>query len=192
MRVAFELDQRLARIVAQTTEPMLGQMRLAWWRDMLATPVSQRPSGDAVLDGIGDHWAVREAALSELVDSWEVLIVEETLNGGQMKAFAGGRAAPVIALFQSENEDEKSRIHGAMGRYAFADLAVGLSDERERDLAIEYGLGRSTPPVRLPKAARGVAVLEALALRALKRGGRPLMEGRGAALVATRAAIFGR
>ena len=50
MRVAFELDRRLARIVAATTEPMLGQMRLAWWRDILAKPVDERPRGDVVLD----------------------------------------------------------------------------------------------------------------------------------------------
>jgi phytoene synthase len=42
----------------------------------------------------------------------------------------------------------------------------------------------------LPKTLRGLAVLEALALRALRRGGRPLMEGRGAPLTAFRAAIF--
>ena len=130
--------------------------------------------------------------MSRLVDGWEVLIVAENLNGGDLKAFAGGRAAPVVNLLQSEDEDQSLRIDGAMGRYAFADLAAGLSDDRERKLAIEYGLGRATPPVRLVKAARGIAVLEALSLRSLKRGGRPLMEGRGAALTATRAAIFGR
>lgn len=192
LRVAFELDQRLARIVAQTTEPMLGQMRLAWWRDMLAKPFEERPAGDAVLDGIGAHWAGREKALSDLVDGWEVLIVEETLNGGELKAFASGRAAPAVNLLEGNDEDENARIEGAMGRYAFADLSISLSDERERKLAIEYGLGRATPPVKLIRAAKGIGVLEALALRALKRGGRPLMEGRGAALVATRAAIFGR
>ena len=35
--------------MARTTEPMLGQMRLAWWRDALGKPVDERPRGDAVL-----------------------------------------------------------------------------------------------------------------------------------------------
>ena len=192
LRVAFELDQRLARIVAATTEPMLGQMRLAWWRDMLATAPEGRPSGDAVLDGIGRHWRGHEEALSELVDGWEVLIVAENLNGGDLKAFASGRAAPFASILAGGSDDQAERILAAMSIYAFADLATGLSDQRERGLAIQYGMGRARPPLRLPNSAKGLRVLEALALRALKRGGRPLMEGRGAALIATRAAIFGR
>ena len=130
--------------------------------------------------------------MSRLVDGWEVLIVAENLNGGDLKGFAEGRAAPFATILADEGSDEAERILAAMSIYAFADLATGLSDQRERDLAIEYGLGRARPAARLPKSAKGLRVLEALALRSLKRGGRPLMEGRGAALTATRAAIFGR
>ena len=54
------------------------------------------------------------------------------------------------------------------------------------------GLERGGPNTALPVSAKGLAVLGALGLRALKRGGRPLMEGRGAALVALRAAMLGR
>lgn len=192
LRVAFELDQRLARIVAATTEPMLGQMRLAWWRETLGKPHEERPKGDAVLDSVGDHWSGREEALVRLVDGWEVLITAEHLNGSELKAFASGRSAPAIDLLGQDDERQGEAVQAAMARYVFADLASGVSDERERKLAIEYGLGRSRPPVRLGRAARGIAVLDALARRSLKRGGRPMMEGRGAALVAARAAIIGR
>src|SRR3546814_12208921 len=39
---AFAFDRRLARIVAHAGEPLLAQMRLAWWRDNLSQPVSGR------------------------------------------------------------------------------------------------------------------------------------------------------
>ena len=52
LSIALQLDRRLARIVTRTSEPMLGQMRLAWWREMLGKPASDRPRGDAVLDGV--------------------------------------------------------------------------------------------------------------------------------------------
>ena len=62
LSTALQLDRRLARIVSRTTEPMLGQMRLAWWREALNRPLADRPRGDAVLDAIGRDWAGREAA----------------------------------------------------------------------------------------------------------------------------------
>ena len=49
----FALDFRLARIVGAATEPMLGQMRIAWWRDMLSKPVGDRPRGDFRILGRG-------------------------------------------------------------------------------------------------------------------------------------------
>ena len=48
---------------------MLGQMRLAWWREALGKPVADRPRGDRVLDAIGQDWAGREAALVAMVAS---------------------------------------------------------------------------------------------------------------------------
>ena len=62
LRIFLELDGRLARIVSATTEPMLGQMRLAWWRDALGMAVSERPQGDAVLDGIGNRQRFKNVA----------------------------------------------------------------------------------------------------------------------------------
>ena len=80
LSMALQLDRRLARIVARTTEPMLGQMRLAWWREALAKPPGDRPRGDLVLDGISLHWAGHEAGLLPLVDAWEVLVTADRLG----------------------------------------------------------------------------------------------------------------
>ena len=39
------LDLELAQVVASTTEPMLGEIRLAWWRDaLLALDAGQVPA----------------------------------------------------------------------------------------------------------------------------------------------------
>ncbi|MBU1756741.1 MAG: hypothetical protein KJ703_07135, partial [Alphaproteobacteria bacterium] len=38
----FTLDERLARIVATVREPLLAQMRLAWWRDRLGEAPASR------------------------------------------------------------------------------------------------------------------------------------------------------
>ncbi|MET4133269.1 phytoene synthase [Porphyrobacter sp. MBR-155] len=190
LTTAFQLDRRLARIVAHTTEPMLGQMRLAWWREALAKPPSERPRGDAVLDAIAEHWAGREAALIAMVDGWEVLVTAEQLGPLEVEAFGTQRAAFFNALHDDRSRVDHDSVAAAASRWAIADAAAGVSDGSERALLIEAGLARAGEGGRLPRELRGLAVLDALALRALRRGGRPLMEGRGASLAALRAAIF--
>ncbi|QUL38674.1 hypothetical protein [Erythrobacter sp. JK5] len=192
LSAALALDQRLARIVSATTEPMLGQMRLAWWRDMLALRTPDRPAGDAALSAIGAHWSGDEQALIDVVDGWEVLLVSVALADADLVRIARGRGAPFVALFGGASLRSAARVSAAATRFVCADLAIRLSDAEERRRAIRLGLDQTDDGERLPREARGLRVLEALALRALERGGKPLMEGRGAALTALKAGFFGR
>lgn len=188
LSIIFEFDARLARIVAATSEPMLGQMRLAWWRDMLGQDVADRPTGDVVLDGIGQHWRGREAALVKLVDGWEHLLAPPPLGEDDARAFAEGRRGALSAVFEGDIE----AVGRAASRWALADLAAKVSLDEERAMLVRLGREDARRLPRLPREARGLAVLGSLAKRALDRGGRPLMEGRGAAITAARAAILGR
>lgn len=176
----------------RTTEPMLGQMRLAWWRDALAKPVAERPRGDLVLDGIGRHWLGRESALVAMVDGWEVLLSAERLGRDEAEAFGRARGAFFVSLAPESSPAVMQRLAASGSRWALADAAAAVSDEQERATLIAAGLtiGQGGAAVRLPGGFRGVAVLEVLAQRGLQRGGRPLMEGRGASLAALRGAIF--
>ena len=190
LSTVFQLDRRLARIVARTSEPMLGQMRLAWWRDALGTPIADRPRGDAVLDAIGEHWRGRETTLLAMIDGWEVLLTAEHLGPAEIDAFGAQRGAFFGALADDLSAETIARLATAGFRWALADAAAGVSDAGERAALVEAGLARFGPDGALPRSLRGLAVLEALSRRALRRGGRPLMEGRSAPLVALRAAIF--
>ncbi len=176
----------------RTSEPMLGQMRLAWWRDALAKPVAERPRGDLVLDGIGLYWAGHESPLAAMVDGWEVLLSAERLGPGEAEAFGAARGAFFADLSPDCSPAVATRLASVGPRWALADAAAAVSDEKERAALIAAGLATAQDgtATRLPRGFRGVAVLDVLALRALRRGGRPLMEGRGASLTALRGAIF--
>ena len=167
---------------------MLGQMRLAWWRDTLAQNPQDWPAGDAVLDAIRQHWQGREAALVKLVNGWEHMLAPPPLGEEDARAFAEGRRDALQAVFG----DAAATVGDAARRWALADLAAKVSLDEERTMLVRLGLDAVPSEPRLPKQARGLAVLSALAKRALDRGGRPLMEGRGAAITAVRAAIIGR
>jgi len=187
----LELDGRLARIVSATTEPMLGQMRLAWWRDTLKTQVGDRPRGDAVIDSINQEWRGHEDALIALVDAWEQLL-DDTLERRHAQAFATGRGAPFAACARMAGKESFSdACHRAGKRWALADAAVHVSDDSERQTLLDLAR-EDMDRIGFPRPLRGLAVLDALARRSIDNGGRALMHGRGAALVATRAAIIGR
>lgn len=188
----FALDQRLARIVGQTTEPMLGQMRLAWWREALEKPPETRPSGDAVLDAIGRYWRGREAGLSTLVDGWEHLLVGDEIDDNSIIKFAEGRAAPFSYFLPNSDVTEPyQRVNLRAQIWACADAASKVASGEERMRIIAIGKGLNPLPGRLPKDLKGLDILYALGRRSLENGGRPLMEGRAAALVALKAALLG-
>ncbi len=190
LTVFLELDARIARIVAATSEPMLGQMRLAWWRDQLGLPVEQRPSGDAVLDRIGSAWSGQESALVALIDGWEEML-GEALESNAVQRFAEGRAAPFEALARMSGMGATEPVQGAAMRWALVDAGLHVSEGAEREALL--GLARDLPRgPGLARPLRGLAILDALSQRSLARGGRPLMEGRGAALTALRAGFIGR
>lgn len=187
---ALALDRRLARIAMRTREPMLGQMRLAWWREALGKPIADRPRGDLVLDSAGKHWAGREAGLIALVDGWEVLVSVPQIGTDEAEAFARQRAAFFALLPNEAAPPAMAEAVAAARVWALADAAAAVSDPAERAVLIAAGQAAAARPMRLPAALRGLAVLVALGRRALARGGRPLMEGRAAALSALRGAIF--
>ena len=54
---------------------MLGQLRLAWWRDRLNDDPAKWPKGEPLLGRLGS-WGERSRALVPLVDGWEALLGE--------------------------------------------------------------------------------------------------------------------
>ena len=193
LRIFFEFDARLARLVTATSEPMLGQVRLAWWRDTLGMAVSERPKGDEVLDAIGQHWAGAEEALVALVNGWENMLAEPPMSEEAVLAFADGRGQALAGLnfFGGGGEKFANMLSEAGRLWALADAASHLPQGEERDTFVS--LGRSIAPIAALKVPyKGVSVLAALAARSLRANGKPLMAGRGAALVAMRAGILGR
>lgn len=187
LAAALLLDQRIGRLVGQSSEPMLGQMKIAWWRDMLGKPVADRPRGDMVLDALGQQWGGQETVLVALVNGWEQLLVEPPLTKSAALAFAEGRAGVFVALAPVVSD----AIARAGRIWALTDAAVHLRDPVEQALLAELAK-QIEPTGGLPVGLRGLTVLRALSLRSLRHGLVPLMAGRGASLTAFRAGLLGR
>ena len=90
------LDHRLSRAVAGASEPLLAQVKLAWWRDRMRTPASQWPQGEPLLAALARFDGERPA-LEALVDAWEGLIDGEAAVN-ETDRLAQARAGAVAAL----------------------------------------------------------------------------------------------
>ena len=183
------LDQRLAGLVHAAREPVLGQIKLAWWREQLRKDPATRAQGEPLLALIGS-WGEHGGALVALVDGWE-----QALDGADSPAsvIAGlaqgrGQAAAALAMLLGHGDSAIEASRAARG-WAVAEFAANLApNEAAADWA-QLIEAQDWRPLRLPRDLRALLVLYGLARRT--RGTGALLSGPLAGLAAIRLGLFG-
>lgn len=104
IRSAFSLllrfDARFAAIVGNANEPLIGQMKLAWWRDALSADMRNRPKGEPYLSSLfALNDPILTSAAISLVDAWEYLVVEENWLEPTIDKFGSARGAAVFGSY---------------------------------------------------------------------------------------------
>lgn len=184
----FALDARLSAVLRARREPIAVQLKLAWWRETLTRLPRPSAGTEPVLDSL-QSWH-DPTCLRVLPDAWEMLLADE-LTPEAIGGFVAGRSEAFACLARELGASAPDDAAAAARLWSLADLAANVASAEERDLIIR--LGRTLPPtVRLPASLRPLAVLAGLGARALQRGGAPLLDGPGSALVALRIGLTGR
>ena len=130
MTALWTLDATLGTIVATTTQPLVGQLRLTWWHEALSGLGKSTAIGEPVLEALaGDVIAagrVEATALALLVEGWEALLEPMPLDQIWLEAYADGRAAmfDLSAAILGRPSDRPS----ARG-WALTDFALRCSDD---------------------------------------------------------------
>lgn len=71
----LQLDMRFADILRKAREPMIAQIKMAWWRDAFAKAPHLRPTGEPLLHALNEtDGYVPLSALEALASSWEILL----------------------------------------------------------------------------------------------------------------------
>lgn len=165
MLALLALDTRLAGIVRSSREPMLAQLRLAWWREQLGSDAAARPEGEPLLAAL-HSWNGRHGTLLPLVDGWEAMTGPAPLDGVVFEQLAEARAEAFASL-----AGDAAATALRFGRnWALADLAARLSHPEERATALALARRQDWRSAHLPRAMRPLAVLHGLAARSLRRG----------------------
>jgi phytoene synthase len=88
------LAERLTALLRDAREPLIGQIKLAWWRDMmvlLASDPAALPKGEPLLAELQASWAGQDG-LAVLVDAAEAMLSAEDAAGRHDAATGFGEA----------------------------------------------------------------------------------------------------
>jgi len=175
------LDERFGAIVSSTTEPMIGLMRLAWWREALEKldrdPAPAEPLLGLIADDVLPN-GVTGAALAAIEDGWAALIDgEPDADAIGRHGRERGRNLFSMAAILLGSDDPRLATAGEV--WALTDLGFRHSDAKVRETALACArkLAADLPPGRWARAARPLAALFVLARRdataATRAQGRP-------------------
>jgi phytoene synthase len=166
----FALDTALGNVLRTTREPLVGQMRLAWWREALEGLDASGAPAEPVLRALTAAvlpLGITGRALGGMADAWEPLLGDVgtgsiddhgRLRGGALFAMAG------VALDAAPGDPV-----GAAGEgWALADLAANLSDPALASRARERA-ATMLAHARRSRWSRNGRALGALALIADRR-----------------------
>lgn len=181
LRALWAIDENFGAIVAGTSEPAIGEMRLLWWRERLEQlheTVPAEPLLGAIAAALGAK-TIMAGSWSGLAEGWFALLAAE-IDEQDLQRFADRRGAALFALSGRVLVGDDADLPPAAGRgWALVDLATRAGDARLADHALllarqEFeGLGR----YRWPKRLRPLGMLARLAARDARRGKRKRRQG---------------
>lgn len=188
----WRLDEQLAQIVASTTTPVVGQMRLTWWHNALDTLALEPAPAEPLLQDIAAEPRIEPKALLRLIDGWEALLDPLPLDPEQIALHAEARGA---TLFEAAAATLGGRASvGPAGQlWALTDLAHRISDPQTAERALDQARALVPRlPQSWPKPLKPLGMLTTLARRDALAPARPRRQGSPARVaIAFRFGLFG-
>ncbi|WP_150292266.1 hypothetical protein [Sphingobium estronivorans] len=132
-RLIWALDTRFARLVATTSEPMIGQMRLTWWNDALIDDSHVKGRGEPLIDAMRALDVAPPPGLTPWLDGWEALIGEIDL-----RVYAEGRGGGLFRALAGR-DDIPEWLERAGTAWALWDLSGHVGDDGVADRAMALG-----------------------------------------------------
>ena len=96
----LQIDNRFAEILRNAREPMIAQIKMAWWREAFASPAEARPKGEPLLQAlneVGEY--IPLSALEALAAAWEHLLGRERFNQELVDVHAELRAEAIFLTY---------------------------------------------------------------------------------------------
>ena len=184
-------------VLRTTSEPQLGEIRLAWWRERLEELDSRPPPAEPRLLAVTAELisrGIEGREVATLANGWRRLFDPFPWDIGVAEAvwFRGRYLFALGARILAQPDDA---IEGAGGLWALVDAARHCSDADSRHLLLNQArtFARGLAGARFAPALRSLSLLGALAIRDCRRGEPFETEGTpGRALTMARHRLTGR
>ena len=165
----FAIDAAMGDVVRTTSEPMIGQIRLAWWRERLeeldqgvhapAEPRLLAAERELLPRGLkGRDLAALERGWVGLFDPfpWDA-------GNAELIWFRGRQLFALAAELLAKTDDV---IEGVGGIWALMDVARHCSDAQSREMLIAQAtiFARGLDGVRVPRSLRPLSMLAMLTM----------------------------
>ena len=155
----FAIDDALGEVVASSTQPALGAIRLAWWRDALERLDSSAPPPEPRLQAAAAELLARGvsgASLARIAEGWAALFDE--VRDAEAIAARGEALFAAGARLLGSNDAQVTEA----GRY------FALADVARRGLAPPLAV--AIRPLRIARPLRPLTAFARLAVRDLHHG----------------------
>ncbi|HTU12621.1 MAG TPA: squalene/phytoene synthase family protein [Allosphingosinicella sp.] len=164
----WQLDVSFASILVTGTQPMVSQLRLAWWREALERLDSAPAPAEPVLQALAARVlpVVSGAELAAMEEGWLILLSDAALTEDEMARYAALRGGLLFAYAARLLGDVAFPVTRAGEAWALADLA--RRSGRRNEVVAPAPESKS----KWPKKLRPLGMLAALARRDLERLGR--------------------
>ena len=173
LETLWRLDAALGAVLAGGREPLISQIKLAWWRDSLEKLDHQKPPAEPLLQQAAAAilpTGVSGAELSRMEEGWTVLLSQEPLTAPELGTYAAARGA---LLFRYSARMLGAELDDAMASagegWALVDLARH-SNEVDAKAALAAARERLGEGFRWPAELRPLGMLARLARRDAERG----------------------
>lgn len=127
-RALWAFDARLAHLARTTSEPMIGQMRLAWWNDVIDDADARKGRGEPVVDAMRAAGAMASPGLDAMIDGWEVLVVDPEIDVQGLRDYAAGRGGGLFRALAGVT-DAPGWLAAAGQVWALWDLSGHVGDD---------------------------------------------------------------
>jgi 15-cis-phytoene synthase len=166
LELLLRYDVKLGSIIRNGKEPLIGQMRLAWWRESIAKPADMRPSGEPVLAALsnldGTPLAEQTAqAMLQLTDAWGELLAQEIWTEEVLGRYAKAKASAVFLGFAdvtTQGAYDEPAVRDVAEYWATTTLMLYCQNAAQHD-AVMARLTAMTPRTRLPSVLRPLTIL---------------------------------
>lgn len=166
----WSLDEAFGRVLATGREPMVGRIRLAWWREALERLDGAPPPAEPVLQAVAARLlpaGLSGARLAAMEAGWAAALGDQPLEPVEIETYAAARGGLLFG-FTAELLGAPDHPVGAAGAvWALVDLARHSSEPSDV-AALLAAAGRQRLPTRWPRRLRPLGMLAVLAQRDLK------------------------